>query len=87
MMLIDCPNCGSRNISEFRYGGEINKRPPMNEITPHEWAEYVFMRDNPLGVLKEWWFHRAGCSQWFIAERHTKTHAVMQTYVWKNAQE
>jgi sarcosine oxidase subunit delta len=82
MMLIDCPNCGARNVSEFRYGGEVNKRPPSNEVTSPAWAEYVFMRENPLGVLTEWWYHRAGCDRWFIAERHTKTYAVVKTYLW-----
>ena len=40
------------------------------------------LRDNPLGVMREWWFHRAGCGLWFIAERHTKTHEIQATYAW-----
>jgi sarcosine oxidase delta subunit len=35
-----------------------------------------------MGVLREWWYHRAGCGRWFIAERHTKTHEINATYLW-----
>jgi len=83
MILLDCPNCGPRNVSEFRYGGEARKRPNPNAVSPAEWADYVYMRDNPLGMVREWWYHRQGCGQWFIAERHTKTHTVEKTTVWK----
>jgi heterotetrameric sarcosine oxidase delta subunit len=82
MILLPCPNCGPRNASEFRYGGEVRPRPDLNTVTPEEWSDYVYMRANSLGVLREWWYHRAGCGLWFIAERHTKTHEVAATYVW-----
>jgi heterotetrameric sarcosine oxidase delta subunit len=82
MILLNCPNCGLRNASEFRYGGEVHRRPDPNAVTPAAWMDYVYMRDNPLGVLREWWYHRAGCGQWFIAERHTKTHQIENTYPW-----
>lgn len=82
MILLKCPNCGPRNAQEFRYGGEARKRPDLNAVTPEEWADYIYMRDNKLGVIHEWWYHRAGCGLWFIAERHTKTHVVEKTYTW-----
>jgi sarcosine oxidase subunit delta len=81
MILLECPNCGARNVSEFGYGGELNKRPGPDPSAA-AWAAYLYMRDNPLGNLREWWYHRAGCEQWFIAERHTKTHEVTKTYFW-----
>jgi sarcosine oxidase subunit delta len=83
MILLDCPNCGPHNVSEFRYGGEARKRPDPNSVSPAEWTDYVYMRDNRLGVVREWWYHRQGCGQWFIAERHTKTHIVEKTTLWK----
>lgn len=83
MILLTCPNCGARNVSEFRYGGEITKRPNSNTATQAAWANYLYMRNNVLGVMPEWWYHQAGCGQWFIAERHTKTHEVLETYVWE----
>ena len=83
MILIDCPNCGPRNAQEFRYGGEYNPRPaPGASLSDEAWTEYLYMRDNVLGVQKEWWYHRAGCGLWFLAERHTKTKEVSRTYVW-----
>lgn len=82
MILLPCPNCGPRNASEFRYGGEARPRPPVNSVTPAEWADYVYLHENKLGVHREWWYHRQGCRRWFIAERHTKTHAVQSSYFW-----
>jgi sarcosine oxidase subunit delta len=83
MVILECPNCGPRNVQEFRYGGEYNPRPeaPL-EVAETEWVDYVFMRQNKLGVQKEWWYHRSGCGSWFLAERHTKTNAVTRTFLW-----
>jgi sarcosine oxidase subunit delta len=86
MFLLECPNCGPRNAQEFRCGGEARKRPDLKAVTPGEWSDYVYMRDNALGLIREWWYHRAGCGLWFIAERHTKTHEVGKTYLWAKGQ-
>jgi sarcosine oxidase subunit delta len=77
MILLDCPNCGQRNVSEFRFGGEAVERPQAP--TRATWAAYLYMRKNVLGVQREWWYHGA-CSSWFIAERHTKTQEILKTY-------
>lgn len=84
MFLLSCPNCGLRNVSEFRFGGEYNPRPadPL-AASDENWIEYEFMRVNKMGVEKEWWYHRSGCGLWFLAERHTKTHEVVTTYRWE----
>ena len=86
MIHLKCPNCGLRNVSEFRYGGEYNPRPqePMS-VPEDEWTDFVYMRDNKVGVQKEWWYHRAGCGIWFVAERHTKTNEVIETRFWQPA--
>ena len=81
MILIPCPNCGPRNVSEFHFGGEVTKRPMPQQTTPATWAAYLYMRKNVLGVQREWWYHGA-CGCWFIAERHTKTHDIQATYFW-----
>ena len=85
---MNCPNCGARNVQEFRYGGEYNPRParPL-EISEEEWNDYVFMRDNKWGPQKEWWYHRAGCQLWFLALRHTRTNEVIETYLWSPAKD
>ncbi len=84
MILIECPNCGSRNAQEFRYGGEYDPRP-LEPLTAHpdEWVDYLYMRANTQGLQKEWWYHRAGCQLWFLAERHTKTNVIERTYYWR----
>jgi sarcosine oxidase subunit delta len=87
VLILECPNCGTRNVQEFRYGGEYNPRPAEPETVDDEaWADYVHMRRNLLGVQKEWWYHRAGCGLWFLAERHTKSNEVMRTYAWEREQ-
>lgn len=84
MVLLACPNCGLRNTQEFRFGGEYNPRPktPL-DTTDTAWTDFIFMRDNKAGVQREWWYHRAGCGLWFLAERHTKTNEVLKTFVWQ----
>ena len=47
MILLRCPNCGERNVSEFRYAGEIQKRPDPNNTSDAEMTEYLYLRDNP----------------------------------------
>jgi sarcosine oxidase subunit delta len=81
MFLIKCPNCGARNVAEFRYGGEYNPRP--RGASARDWAEYVYVRDNRLGEQVEWWYHRAGCQRWFLARRDTGTNEVVETW-WAN---
>jgi heterotetrameric sarcosine oxidase delta subunit len=84
MITINCPNCGRRNSQEFRYGGEYNPRPkrPLETADP-DWADYIYMRDNKMGMQKECWYHRSGCQLWFLAERHTKSNEFEKTYLWQ----
>ena len=39
----------------------------------------MYFRDNVAGVQREWWFHRSGCREWFIADRDTRTNEVLMT--------
>ena len=84
MFILECPNCGPRNVSEFRYGGEVQGRPDPNEASVEEWTQYLYMRQNKLGYHYEWWYHRAGCGKWFIAERHTQSHELRATRFWSS---
>ena len=82
MLLIPCPWCGERDETEFRYGGQAHVARPHD---PHatgdaEWAEYLFMRDNPKGWFRERWNHAAGCRRWFNMVRHTVTHEIAAVY-------
>ncbi len=79
MKIIHCPLNGPRNISEFAYGGEVEAMPDPVSCSGDEWAEYIFMSDNPAGLVREWWLHVA-TAYWFIAERNTVTDEIIKTY-------
>jgi sarcosine oxidase subunit delta len=65
-----CPNCGLREVYEFRYGGEILETPagpghPAGSNLP--------------GPQRERWYHRLGCRRWFTAERDVRSNTVLGT--------
>ena len=63
---LTCPNCGRRDVYEFRYGGQIlNSTPPVGANLP--------------GPQFERWYHRFGCRRWLIAERDSRTNTVIRT--------
>jgi heterotetrameric sarcosine oxidase delta subunit len=68
---LPCPWCGPRDASEFRYSGEATPRPDPTTATPDDWREYLYLRRNPRGWVRETWFHRAGCRRYFRLERDT----------------
>ena len=79
MKIMNCPLNGPRNISEFVWGGEVKEMPSGPEVSPHDWAGYVFIENNIAGVVREWWCH-VPTSFWFIAERNTMTDEIIRTY-------
>ena len=84
MIRLPCPNCGIRNASEFRYGGEYNPRPAdPNSASESEWSHYLHMRRNTAGEQVEWWLHQSGCGLWFLVERQRSTNDVRQAYLWE----
>jgi heterotetrameric sarcosine oxidase delta subunit len=76
--VLTCPNCGPREVTDFGYGGELNPRP-REAPSLRELSEYNYFRRNVAGVQREWWNHRSGCGDWFIAERDTRTNEVFFT--------
>ncbi len=75
--LLACPFCGPRPVDEYAYFGEVTNRPSASPSL-HELTEYVYFRDNVAGVQREWWQHRSGCGEWFLAERDTRTNEVLE---------
>ena len=67
---LQCPHCGSRDVGEFRYGGQILSAPTG---TPE------FPGNNLPGPQWERWFHWLGCQRWFAAQRNVQTNEVLQT--------
>src|SRR5258708_37093938 len=83
---LDCPNCGTRPIWEFHYGGASRKRPVTTDpaatepaVTDRQWAEYLYNRPNICGEETEWWYHRSACKSWFLARRDTRTNQGLET--------
>ena len=82
--LLPCPQCGPRDVYEFRWGGEQSQRPEPGS-SQETWAQYLYMRSNTAGVQREWWYHRMGCRRWFLAVRDTRTNAVERTFWRRNS--
>jgi sarcosine oxidase delta subunit len=69
-ILLNCPNCGPRDVAEFRYGGQLLQAPagvpgPQGSNLP--------------GVQRERWYHRYGCKRWLAAQRDVRTNEVRAT--------
>ena len=78
--VLSCPNCGDREVTDFQYGGEVVPRP-SERPKRRELAVYNYFRRNAAGVQREWWYHRAGCRTWFLAERDTRTNEVLEVHL------
>ena len=76
MLRINCPHCGERDYTEFRYGGDARKQRPVHGTGDlQRWHDHVFVFDNPKGPHREYWQHVLGCRQWLVLERNTATNA------------
>jgi len=74
--LISCPHCGARPKEEFTIKGDANLTRPAADASAEDWYDYVYLRDNPRGLHREYWHHASGCRRWLIVERDTVTHKV-----------
>jgi heterotetrameric sarcosine oxidase delta subunit len=68
--ILRCPHCGPRDVSEFRYGGQILPAPAGTLECP---------ASNLPGPQWERWFHRLGCQRWFAAQRNVLTNEIVIT--------
>ncbi len=76
-MLIPCPHCGDRDLSEFTYLGDATvKRPEPDKATPKDWQDFVYNRKNPRGPHKELWQHSGGCRLILEVSRDTLNHEI-----------
>ncbi len=84
-MRIPCPFCGSRDAAEFSYLGDASVTRPDVAATGADsdaaMYNYVYLRDNPAGALKEYWYHGAGCHSWLVVERDTRTHRIIHAFM------
>lgn len=85
-MRLTCPYCGERDHGEFTYRGDAApKRPPLRTLARNASAlpepdpamiDYVHIRENLPGFMRELWQHTGGCRAWVVVERNVTTHAV-----------
>lgn len=81
MLRITCPYCGTRDESEFVFGGPSHITRPSPEVDDATWTAYLFNRSNPAGPHNERWGHAFGCGRWFNLVRDTRTHQILKIYV------
>jgi sarcosine oxidase subunit delta len=81
MLIIRCPWCGERAEIEFSCGGEADIARPLDSesLDDKDWGNYLFMRDNPRGPVREQWHHSYGCRRWFVVERDNVTYRITKT--------
>jgi sarcosine oxidase subunit delta len=76
-MLITCPYCGPRDLSEYTYQGDANRiRPDPASTDQDAWYAYVYERVNTAGEHREFWQHSGGCRAHLLVTRNTLTHAI-----------
>ena len=76
-MIITCPYCGPRDVSEFTYQGDGNRtRPAPASSDQAAWNAYVYERLNPAGDHNEIWQHAGGCRAHLAVVRNTLTHKI-----------
>ena len=77
MLLIPCPYCGERDESEFSYGGGSRDYPSLGEDhSINDWFQSVYFPKLDQNTLSEYWYHNAGCEQWFELKRDLVTHKI-----------
>ena len=79
MLLIACPFCGPRSETEFFFGGPTApKRPEVpEELSDTDWVNYLTVVPNPMGPVRDNWWHAKGCGRWLTVERDTVTHDII----------
>ncbi len=78
-MIINHPLLGPRDASEFIYLGDASliKRPDWQEKDAvNAFYEYLYLRDNLAGDMRELWFHEHGDRSWLVITRDTLTHEI-----------
>ena len=70
---IPCPTCGTREYTEFTFGGEVRD---LGSPDPETDFRRVYLRENVAGAQLERWFHADGCRRWLVVRRNTVTNRI-----------
>ncbi|RCS23893.1 sarcosine oxidase subunit delta family protein [Phyllobacterium salinisoli] len=83
MLLIYCPYCEEeRPEIEFRHAGQAHlvRSPDIADQGELEFEAYLYLRQNPKGIIAERWRHIHGCGRFFNAIRDTVSDRIYATY-------
>lgn len=78
-MIINHPLLGPRDAAEFVYLGDASllDRPDwQSQNAASEFHDYMHLRDNIAGEMRELWFHEQGDRSWLVVTRNTITHEI-----------
>jgi heterotetrameric sarcosine oxidase delta subunit len=76
MLRIQCPWCGERDETEFRYRGDASLIRPDADAGMAAFSAYTYERSNPRGWHQEWWLHIGGCRRLLRLTRDTQSHEI-----------
>ena len=69
-----------RPEAEFRHAGEAHIARPVGAVTDAAWADFLYHRANPRGVIAERWRHLHGCGRFFNVLRDTVSDRILGSY-------
>ncbi len=78
-MIINHPLLGPRDAAEFVYLGDaslINRPDSATSNAAEQFHEYLYLRDNVAGEMRELWYHEQGDRSWLVVTRNTLTHEI-----------
>lgn len=78
-MIINHPLLGPRDAAEFVYLGDaslINRPTNADDNAAEQFYEYLYLRDNIAGEMRELWYHEQGDRSWLVVTRNTLTHEI-----------
>lgn len=78
-MIINHPLLGPRDAAEFVYLGDaslINRPTSSADDAADQFYEYLYLRVNIAGDMRELWYHEQGDRSWLVVTRNTLTHEI-----------
>ena len=72
---------------EFTYLGDaslIDRPDWQDEDAASAFYEYLYLRDNHAGDVRELWFHEQGDHSWLVVTRNTLTHEIKKVELARN---
>lgn len=76
-MRFSIPDLGERDLREFTFHSELLPRPE-GDAWNEEWHDYLHLRDNPAGEVRELWYHGPS-GTFLVITRNRATHEVIAT--------